>query len=335
MAQRSARVLLALMSIAGLLCQWGCFDPEVRICDFYTSAECGAGESCVDSAFDRCPEAEQISPDSSKACIQPSAETCVAMGTGKAGSTCDRHTDCGPDMFCIGAQTGICRTRCNTLVGGCATGETCLDLLPPFNTPDDVGYCTPPVCDPVAQTGCKKDEACLAGPTPRCGKAGDKATGETCASTTECAPGGLCLSTTKQCVASCDTTKIAGVAAGCKAEESCAQVTSDGKPLAGNLGHCVPPCDITSDAGCPEEGTCLKVGDAPPKCYKAGTTAAGNVCFATGDCVHGAHCIQDSANFKKYCAPKCDPTNPAKTPCGSGQKCWEIKDYPIGYCGKS
>lgn len=312
----------------------GCFDPETRVCNIVTSAECSDGESCIDPAFSRCPESANTNPDASKACVQPSAERCVAMGSAKAGEPCDQHSDCSPDLLCIGTDKGVCRQRCDHLLGGCKTGETCVDLMPRFNTPDDAGYCVPPICDPVKNTGCKEGETCLAGAKPRCGKAGKKAIGEACENTSDCAEQSFCLSTTGKCTAACDTSKTKGEAAGCKAGESCNAVLSGGKPLPGNVGQCVPPCDVTTDGGCPETGQCLKVGDDPPKCYKAGETDVGEVCFGRGECVHGALCIQDAVNFKKFCARKCDPVAPEKAPCGSGLQCMALKGYDVGYCGK-
>lgn len=313
----------------------GCFEPEVRVCNFVTSAECAAGESCIGPDSERCPEAENVSASTKAACLQPSAERCAAMGSGKAGQTCQKHTDCAVDMFCIGSSEGTCRNRCHNFAGGCAKNETCVDVLPGLNTPDDVGYCLPPVCDPITNTGCKAGESCLPGVRPRCAPAGDKAIGETCDTTSECTERSFCLSSTKRCVGSCDVSKGSGEPAGCKAGETCKKVTSEGADLPEGFGRCVPPCDITSDAGCPEEGQCLKIGDSPPKCYKAGSIEVGEVCYATGDCVHGAHCIQDIVNFKKVCAPKCDPADLAKVACNSGETCLTLKDYPIGYCGKA
>jgi hypothetical protein len=319
------------MLTAGLT---GCFDPETRVCNIVTSAECSADESCIDPAFARCPESDKTEPDAKKACVQPSAERCVAMGNAKAGEPCAKHAECGPNLFCIGTTVGICRQRCDHLLGGCKSSETCVDLMPRFNTPDDAGYCSPPICDPVNNTGCPEGETCLAGAVPICGQAGKKAVGQDCALTSDCVQQSFCLSTTQKCTAACDTAKTGGEEAGCKADESCKAVPSDGAPVPGNVGQCVPPCDVTTDQGCPEQGQCLKVEGKPPKCYKAGATASGEVCFARGECVHGALCIQDSVNFKKICARKCDPSAPEKVPCGNGLECIDIEGYAGGYCDK-
>jgi len=312
----------------------GCFDPEVRVCNVVTSEECGTEESCSDPAFGRCPETDQTDVDASKACIQPGSERCVAMGTGKGGDACTKHADCSPAMFCIGVQVGACRQRCDHILGGCQKNETCVDLMPRFNTPDDAGYCLPPVCDPVKNTGCESGQVCFAGTTPICGLAGKKQVGETCENTSDCVQQSFCLSSTKKCTAACDTTKDIGAAAGCKQDETCKAVLSGGIALPGNVGHCVSPCDITTDQGCSEQGQCLKDRDNPPKCYKAGVTELGESCFGRGECVHGAHCIEDAVNFTKACARKCDPDLPDKAPCGSDLQCIKIQGYAVGYCGK-
>ncbi len=326
----AARATCALLVVAGT----SCFDPETRVCNLITSAECSPDESCIDPAFSRCPKSDETDPDSSKACVQPSSERCVAMGQAKAGEACDKHSDCGPHLFCIGTTVGVCRQRCDHLLGGCKTSELCVDLMPHFNTPDDAGYCVPPICDPVGNIGCAPGQTCLAGAPPVCGKAGKKKVGDACEATTDCVEKSFCLSTTKKCTAACDASKSNGVEAGCKADETCKAVLSGGDPLPANVGQCVAPCDITTDLGCPETGQCLKVGDAAPKCYKAGVTGSGKACFARGECVHGALCVEDSVHFKKVCARKCDPNAPEKVPCGEGYKCLTLTGFAGGYCGK-
>ncbi len=309
-----------------------CFDEEVRVCDLVTSAECSAGESCVDQKQSRCPSDEENKGQETSACITPGLERCTKMGTAKNGEACTKHTDCGTDMLCIGMGQGVCHHRCDFVVQNCVGERVCRDLMPSLNTPDDVGYCEDLPCNPLSNAGCGAGEACFGGPEPFCGPIGSKKVGEECKTIKDCAEGAICVSGKDKCTKLCDSAKGFGTAAGCAANESCDIVESGGQRLPFAQGICVLSCDVVTEEGCDSEGKCyLLSADKLPECYKAGTVALGETCFKTGDCFRRGICVQGPQS--KLCVKKCDASDANTTATCDGNKCAPLsKISKLGFC---
>lgn len=166
--------------------------------------------------------------------------SCVAAGTGAAGSLCSQNVDCAPGTQCFsygggattpGCQLGACLKFCKS-DADCGSGSLCQGKVPCTvgTTTSLTAYhtCTF-ACDPrgAATTGCPAGLHCFLVDTMdqvdcACTQAGQtKVEGQDCTSGTECAPGLVC---TSQCHKAC---LLAANNTDCGAGQTCAALTND------------------------------------------------------------------------------------------------------------
>jgi hypothetical protein len=122
--------------------------------------------------------------------------------------------------------------------------------------------CSPPpgsVCRVGPNCGCPDDQTCAlisvtgAG---ECQPAGSIPRGESCAATTECGRGMVCINNI--CLPYC------GTDTDCDTKQCEAMTTSDGTPI-NNVGFCGTPCDPANDT-CGETLQCQQTSDTRFSC---------------------------------------------------------------------
>lgn len=138
------------------------------------------------------------------------ASQCFSAGALQAGVACSAG-ECAPSLTCLADGTAIvgskatspvCRQYCRLDGSGaaCPMGYPCTPI--PGSTNTTYGACGDAPCDPVLGT-CPSGDACLLLGTPICGKAGSLGQGKACATTPQCAPGYVCVTSSTSANAEC------------------------------------------------------------------------------------------------------------------------------------
>lgn len=151
-----------------------------------SAPKCAAGYGCRDDATP--PTCHRLCDPNNPSC--PSGTTCLVLSSGEGlcvqgntvnkGEACDFNKICAKGLICVlsSGSAGTCYQRCTLDALQCSSGEFCYLVH-------------------------SKNGACLQG------QAGQKAAGEACTRTTECATGLVCfvpLNQNGRCAALCDTT---------------------------------------------------------------------------------------------------------------------------------
>jgi len=192
----------------------------------------------------------------------------------------------------------------------------CMELDPPI--PGANGGAS---CDPICQTGCGMDEACVAGSSgpgspiqSSCQPAGTGMQGDSCSQMSPCAAGYGCAGAsadTATCQQYCDPNAMDP---GCDDPDAMCSPLQDEM----RLGVCAVPedaCSLTDDM-CPQDQKCAPT-NLGLQCVPAGTKMAGDTC-AAGDCARGLVCV--NINNNSTCRKLCDP-NAATNDCAQDQSC--------------
>jgi len=315
----------ALIAALGLpaACSTSLGESNLRKCHLVTNDKCQPGEMCVD----------------------PAAEHCVPADAKKLDEPCDKDEDCVATAVC-GESNGklACRTKCDFTNNKCGSGLEC-HKYSDQKTPDNLGYCAPPVCNPVFNTGCPTGEVCLSGYKPICGTSGTKTAGQACTKLSECGPKLTCANVAnvgQVCSPLCDTEKKAPDN-GCTTAQACVEIYDDDAeeywPSA--QGYCKNPCHPITDEGCGDKGACHGVSNSSKAlCGAFGTVAIDDFCNKGSDCVKGATCVP-LKNGKFKCKAKCDTTGKVGNKCPAGKSCFQLQDKEtkevltnnLGACG--
>jgi|GEM_PF-3156710 len=272
-----------IFAVCGVLCG-GCLEvseTEQRKCDLVSNDRCNVGEMCIGHKEERC----------------------VPEGTTAVGDACTKHDDCVGTAICASVDGVLqCATKCDFESPDCAAGRECFEFDAGFVTPDNLGFCRRPICNPVENSGCDAGQDCIGGSAPRCGKAGAKKDGEACGKHSDCAAKHVCVE--KTCRSLCDASVKLGNKA-CGPEDKCSALldTTDNQ-LPRNQGLCsLIHCNALTDAGCAADKKCYAV--SKPICGVPGDAKVNEECKLVSDCSKGNICVPKSATAF-ICRPKCD-----------------------------
>jgi hypothetical protein len=316
-----ATVALLVISIAS--CDTTLGTSDLRKCDLVSNDRCNPGEMCID----------------------PNAEHCVAEGAVASDAVCTKTEDCVGTAICVSdGDEKVCKTKCDYKSSKCSVGLECF-VAEPSETPDHLGYCAPPVCDPVANTGCQKGKACISGSAPKCGVPGTAKVDEACAVTKDCAANLTCVADAKKCAKLCYAS-MSTPDNKCVGSESCVRLLDINlEDLTKDQGACKKPCNSVTDEGCKDKFACHgNSSSIPPQCGAFGTSAVNEFCTKGSDCIKGATCVPVSGG-KFKCKSKCSAAEndgAGKNPlCKPEQICIELKDSEsqkslpnnLGACG--
>jgi hypothetical protein len=268
----------------------------------------------------------------------------------------DSSSDCGADQRkAIYAGVEGCYDLCDS--GACGTGYTCdpSGLCVPAGgnnstnnanntttnnntTPVNNATCTPSslasgVCDPLCQTGCVGDQACVAGgnpPVSACQPAGPGTAGAVCNNMALCAKGFGCLiesagATSGVCREYCKP----GDATACGAGETCAPLLQDL-----SLGACAPVSDACTVVpnSCPTGEMCYNTTVGLRCVAHSPTAMVGDACTTPTGCGNNMACIGTQGGGAT-CQLLCSTTQP----CPDNKTCNPLADengnmLPYGAC---
>jgi hypothetical protein len=140
--------------------------------------------------------------------------TCVTAGTAAPGAACGA-VDCAPGGICLGSgNVGFCGEFCKT-DADCSAPAICILGLADNNggTIPNASLCSSN-CSPIVGTGCPMGMGCQIVQEESgamrfgfsCNVAGTKTDGQSCATTSECAPNYGCynINSVPQCARNCD-----------------------------------------------------------------------------------------------------------------------------------
>ncbi len=269
-----------------------CEDPETCAS---CPADCTCAPQCGDKACDKATENCQTCPDDCGNCPAICGNTVCEAG--ESCSSCPKDCPCTP--------------KCGDKLCDKAT-EDCQKC------PTDCGVC-PGQCNVITNLGCPAGQHCYPQPgkPPICAAPGSIAVGKPCGALADCAIGLLCIAGV--CGKVCDT---AGATAGytCTAPAVCAELSSNGTPIGGNLGVCQggATCNLVTNVGCATGLACITFNTGKA-CIKAGAGGPGAVCQSSDDCSSATVCVNDQSG-KKTCAQKCN-TATGLPKCGAGTAC--------------
>ena len=294
-------------------CDTSLGDSGARVCDLVTNDRCSPGQMCV----------------------SPGSEKCVPAGSTAIDGACKADEDCVANAVCSKEAHGnACKPKCDYTAAKCDTGLEC-HRHEVSTTPDHLGYCAPPICDPVANTGCESGKACLGGSIPKCGDAGAGKLGEACKDSKDCGPQLTCIGTEKKCAKLCYAGKPTPSNL-CTGNQTCNRLFDiNGDELPKDQGMCKSPCHTVTDDGCKQTQACHgNSSTLTPQCGPFGTVAVDDFCTKGSDCVKGATCVPlQSGKFK--CKTKCDSgkndgSNNKNPDCKPAQICIALKDSENG-----
>jgi hypothetical protein len=210
-------------------------------------------------------------------------------------------------------------------------------------------------CNPVVNTGCAMaGQACylqamMGGPsTAACAAAGTRESGAACTNNTDCREGFVCLgmmgSTARTCVKMCcegDNASCRDTARGGTAGSVCDRAVT----ITGTMIHVCQQA-VTCDPlalmsnGCPMERPYCAVtsADGSLSCFAVSMNPVGDgmPCCASGACLPGYLCIQESAGMcdmampNRFCRRACNPMAAMST-CPAGRMCQGLTDRPPTY----
>lgn len=307
-----ARIPLIFGLLATLGCDTSLGQSEARKCDLVSNDRCEPGEMCVDATD----------------------EECVPAGAVAVDATCATDADCVATAVCASdGETKVCKTKCDYTASKCDSGLEC-HQHESVTTPDHLGYCAPPVCNPVANTGCGKDKVCMGGSKPRCADGGTAKDGEACSDNKDCAAQTTCIGSTKKCTKLCYASKNSPENL-CGEKDTCIRLLDvNGDDLPQDQGTCKKPCHSVTDEGCKATQACHGASSVtPPQCGPFGEVAVNDFCLKNSDCVKAAICVP-LGNGKFKCKSKCDTgknDGNSKNPgCATDQICIVLKDSETG-----
>jgi hypothetical protein len=201
-------------------------------------------------------------------------------------------------------------------------------------------------CDPLAQTGCPPEQACVlarggdGGASTRCTTPGARVAGEPCAAPEDCSRGLSCLGSgvcTALCCGPGDDGRCRAAPA-CEPDQTC-QLSVAGTALwaCGAEGT----CDLLRQ-DCPGTQSCLPTGPAATACGPGGSTPPGAAC-ANQSCQRGSMCVTDASGAgvcRTFCTldastgrdgggAMCVPV----LVCGASEVCTRLGTFPgVGIC---
>jgi hypothetical protein len=190
-------------------------------------------------------------------------------------------------------------------------------------------------CNAVSGAGCPNGQACYWGSTsPRCEAIGTSAIETACGQDSDCRPGHTCLELLNFCTKLCcsDGDCSGGSAA---RQERCF-------PMGGGsgLGSCWPAaCDpiLEQNNGCSAQQSYCAIartlaGEQVPRCVPQALVPSedGAPCSNSGNA--RATCRVGHLCAGGQCRRGCDPSNPNRVACASGQRCSPI-DVPLNSVG--
>jgi hypothetical protein len=234
---------------------------------------------------------------------------CVATtdATQDLGFGCNSETHCAQGGCVTVPNKGLkCQSFCTSLAD-CPSGEACTLSA----TVDGVAL---KLCEPEAQAGacdvftqdCPTGLACY---LHGCLPPGTAAIGDECQVTDEsndCKPGLVCVS--DKCHEVCNP-KSGGAEPKCT--KKCPNTTAS---IVGNddVGICSqddgePDCNLLTQ-DCPAGEACYETAQGP-RCRDEGTTAAGDSCGESEECVKGTVCYPPNTKCRPICKPS-DTTHP-------------------------
>ncbi|MFT5431548.1 MAG: hypothetical protein ACI9OJ_002245 [Myxococcota bacterium] len=256
-----------------------------------------------------CSSDSESSTPATEAC-QVTASHCPNVcvhGSGVQGEACTGPTDCGCGLFCKG---GECQPYEDGLAGcSCSAKTTDVSTSPDASSPDaaspdaaspdtaDLDQCPKPTpdgapCNPYCQRGCDDTGSCtIVGGSLTCSTSADKAQGDACASSEECAHGNACFAVNggdAQCYTFCIDDQT------CTGGRQCdLNVVFDSGSTFNFCGDVVVPCDVfDSPTTCPDGQSCTFVNSdmrCAPK--PASPLSSGTACSGINPCEDGLQCL--------------------------------------------
>lgn len=321
----SRRALLGL-SLLLFACQSGAVIGATctRASDCESPLVCGFGRCRTECAAARdCPAGQVCLVDGAGlgACELPAIDVCsvscdppLRCASGHCRVECASDGECPPGHVCT---ANACERAEVAMDAGARDGAT-----PDASAPDaghdgatsdhgDAGI----LCDPVAETGCASGQRCsIGGGAPTCiADTGTLALGDACSADVECGRGLSCQGGT--CVRMC----FVGDGAFCGDDLTCSYDSVHGQEFIRSMygiGFCTQACDMLTDTGCPNGGTCALGTDSTGRdftwCRDVGTVSGPTAtCGSQYDCVASTFCYGSGAAAR--CDPFCDPTMAAAT----------------------
>ncbi len=302
----------------------------------FWAVACAGGVGCsffqVGEDEVRCHLVTQQPCAATEACVGIGAPHCEKAGTAAIDAPCTLDGDCVREAICSGTGSKRrCLARCDQKAPSCKAPLTCIQATD-FAHSDQLGVCTTPDCEPLANTGCPSGERCIGGPQPYCtaviGVGGD---GATCEISESCKASHLCVlpagESASTCIPLCNLYNPEGTGpgqAGCAPGFSC-------KALVDTLGHALPAgqgsctfefCNALTNFGCKDAEKCYPL--QPQVCSYPGNGGLGDPCEKAADCGRDLICVLGGDGMRN-CRKVCDFTG--KNPnyaCGEGQECAQI-----------
>lgn len=305
------RTLLLSVFVGLIACSASLGDSNLRKCDLVTNDKCQPGEMCVD----------------------PVGERCVPEGATAIGKDCTKDEDCVASAVCNEVNgVKLCAAKCDFKAPKCDPGLECHEHDAKNKTVDNLGFCAPPICNPVDNTGCPSGQDCLSGPKPLCGTAGTFKQDEECAKLEDCAGKLTCAKVANignRCSPLCNADPtIKPPKNGCTEKQTCIRLTDvNDDPWPRNQGYCRNACQGVTDEGCSNEQSCIGTSNETlPQCALAGSVPVNDFCNKSSDCSKGSTCVP-VAGGKFKCKLKCDTTGKeAKFVCKAGSTCIQLTD---------
>lgn len=289
--------------------------------------DCPAGQACL------------VNADGLGACELPAIDVCSAScdaplicASGHCRVECTVDTDCPGGHVCVSRACQRADVAMDAGVSDAGDDAGTIDAATPIvdAAPPDHGD-TGLSCDPVAETGCGAGERCSVGTgAPACvASTGTLRLGDACTDDAQCegrlsCQGGRCV---RVCLLG-DTT-FCGADLACSVDSVHGQVSL---AAAEGVGLCTQTCDLLTDSGCTNGGSCAlgtAAGGDFTWCRDVHAAGAGQSCSRQFDCAAGLYCHADA-----LCHHFCDPMN-ATTTCPTGT-CTPITSFrtqpQVGVC---
>lgn len=261
---------------------------------------------------------------------------CKNVGSKGIGEKCSGSSDCQAQMACFRLNeepADSCHKFCIE-DKECGADRKC-DLTVNFSDGASASFCgdISVGCNAFDQTPCGEGQACyLSNNATKCMEAGTLELGDLCVvqGSNSCKAGLQCLI---ECAEVCSFIDVSDD------EPKCTEFCEGGAFQAANeengIGFCIglePPkaCDLFEQTGCLSGEGCYMVPTGW-RCITAGTTALGDACQFTNDCVPGSVCINSQ------CQEACSSAEGAPVDIACSEKCASFsqltpEQWQIGIC---
>lgn len=281
-----------------------------------------SGEACNPL----CPDQSGCAAGENCTLTAAGAIACASDATQALGLSCNDDNVCaeGGCVTVPGQSNKKCRPFCK-VPGDCFDGDKCNIEVDISKT--KASFCGAPPSDcSIFLQDCDAGQACYLGGGTYCAAPGAGEIGDDCATETFCKPGLICVES--RCHQGCNS-GTSGPDPKCNL--ICPNDTAELQNVTG-IGICSLPdesqkCDLSAP-NCPAGESCYYLIDGP-RCKPTGSTAAGEACGESQDCVPGLVCWPSQSTCKPICKPEEDKHEECKnvlSPCSG------LAGTSVGFC---